>query len=355
MTAGEGMHIVVTGATGNVGTSLLRSLTADPRVTSVLGIARRVPNIQLDKTRWVAADVASDELAAHFRGADVVVHLAWIIQPSRDLYELRRVNVGGSTKVFEAVAEAGVGALVYASSVGAYSTGPKDRAVDESWPTDGIETSFYSRHKSEVERHLDAFEADHPDIRVVRLRPALIFKREAASGIRRLFIGPFLPNFLVRSTFVPAVPDVDDLRFQAVHSYDAGEAYLLAALGDARGAFNIAADPMLGPEELGDVFDARRVRVPGGLLRAAAAASWRLRLQPSPEGWIEMGYRAPLMDTTRARIELGWVPRYSSIEALRELLHGLRTGAGYPTPVLEPDLRSVRVKELLTGLGKRGP
>src|SRR5918999_1093924 len=113
MTAGEGMHIVVTGATGNVGTSLLRSLTADPRVTSVLGIARRVPNIELDKTRWVAADVASDELAAHFRGADVVVHLAWIIQPSRDLYELRRVNVGGSTKVFEAVAEAGVGALVY--------------------------------------------------------------------------------------------------------------------------------------------------------------------------------------------------------------------------------------------------
>ena len=78
-------------------------------------------------------------------------------------------------------------ALVYASSVGAYSPGPKDRRVDESWPTAGIESSFYSRHKAEVERLLDRFERETPSVRVVRLRPALIFKREAASGIRRLF------------------------------------------------------------------------------------------------------------------------------------------------------------------------
>jgi nucleoside-diphosphate-sugar epimerase len=183
----------------------------------------------------------------------------------------------------------------------------------------------------------------------------LIFKKEAASGVRRLFIGPFLPNFMVRSAFIPAVPDIDDLRFQAVHSYDVGEAYRLAALEDARGPFNIAADPVLGPDELGSVLGARPVRVPPRLLRWGAAASWRLRLQPSPEGWVDMGYQAPTMDTTRAQRELGWVPKYSSIEALRDLLEGLRQGAGYPTPVLEADLPSTRVKELVTGLGKRGP
>src|SRR5207248_5135284 len=106
---------------------------------------------------------------------------------------LRAVSVDGHRRVFDAVAKADVPVLVYASSVGAYSWGPKDRKVDESWPTNGVETSFYSRHKAEVERILDRFEEEHPDIRAVRLRPGLIFKREAASEIRRLFAGPFVP------------------------------------------------------------------------------------------------------------------------------------------------------------------
>jgi UDP-glucose 4-epimerase len=177
------MRIVVVGASGNVGTSVLRSLTRDPAVDSIMGIARRLPALHEPKTEWAQADVSSSELAPLFRRADVVIDLAWLIQPSRDLPTLRATNVDGNRRVFEAVAEAGVPALVYASSIGAYSPGPKDRRVDESWPTGGIESSFYARHKSEVERILDRFEREQPEIRVVRLRPALIFKREAASEI----------------------------------------------------------------------------------------------------------------------------------------------------------------------------
>jgi UDP-glucose 4-epimerase len=348
------MRVVVIGATGNVGTSLLRALSRDPEISSILGIARRLPDISLDKTTWLPGDIVRDDLVPHLRGADAVVHLAWLIQPSRDLAQLRSINVDGSRRVFEAVGAAEVPVLVYASSVGAYSKGPKDEAVEESWPTDGVPTSFYSRHKSEVERILDEFEERHTDVRSVRLRAALIFKREAASEIRRLFIGPLLPNFMVRSAFVPVVPDIDELRFQAVHSLDVGEAYRLAIVRPVRGAFNIAADPVIGPEELGRVFDARPVRTPPAVLRWGMAASWRLRLQPSPEGWIHMGYQAPIMDTARARGELGWVPKYSAIEALQELVEGLRAGAGYPTPALEPDMGTMRIKELLTGIGKRG-
>ena len=93
--------------------------------------------------------------------------------------------------MFEAVVRAGVSVIVYASSVGVYSPGPKGARVDEGWPRDGVASSFHARHKAEVERRLDSIERDHPKIRVVRLRPALIFKREAATGIRRLFVGPF--------------------------------------------------------------------------------------------------------------------------------------------------------------------
>src|SRR5919112_6754416 len=174
------MRVVVVGATGNVGTSVLHALAREPAVDSIVGVARRLPAMSFPKTEGAQADIRTDDLVPLFRGADAVVHLAWLIQPSRDEAELRSVNVDGSARVFRAAGEAGVGALVYASSIGAYSPGPKDRAVDESWPTEGIETSFYSVHKAEVERLLDRFEQDFPDVRAVRFRPGLIFKAEAA-------------------------------------------------------------------------------------------------------------------------------------------------------------------------------
>ncbi|MEA2419617.1 MAG: UDP-glucose 4-epimerase [Thermoleophilaceae bacterium] len=348
------MRVVVTGASGNVGTSVLRSLTADPAVESVLGLCRRVPRASFAKVEWRAVDVANSPLRPHFDGADAVIHLAWLIQPARDQALVRSVNVDGSARVFAATAAAGVGTLVYASSVGAYGPGPKDRRVDESWPTTGIQTSFYSRHKAEVERLLDRFEDEHERTRVVRLRPALIFKREAASGIRRLFAGPLLPGSLLRPALIGVVPDVDRLVFQAVHSYDVGDAYRLAVLGDASGPFNIAAEPVVDPSELARILGARRVPVPASVLRTAAAISFKLRLQPSEPGWIDMALDGPLMDVTRAHEQLGWRPRYSSRDALRDLLAGLREGAGLDTPPLEVGgAGPLRARELLSGVGAR--
>jgi UDP-glucose 4-epimerase len=348
------MRVVVVGASGNVGTSVLRSLADEPGVDSVLGVARRLPGLNEPKTDWALADVTSSDLVPLFRGADVVIDLAWLIQPGRDKETLRATNVDGNARVFEAVAEAGVPALVYASSVGAYSPGPKDRRVDESWPTNGIESSFYARHKADVERILDRFEREHTAVRVVRLRPALIFKREAASGIRRLFAGPFVPSPLVRRELIPVVPRTERLCVQAVHSYDVGEAYRLAAIRDARGPFNIAAEPVLDVEMLSKLLGARPLPVPPRVLRAGAAATYKLRLQPTEPGWLDMGLAVPLLDTTRAREELGWTPRYGADQALLELIDGIRDRAGIDTPPLAPDTGGpLRVRELLTGVGKR--
>ena len=349
------MRIVVTGATGNVGTSVLRALGRDPEVESIVGLARRMPTMKLAKTSWVQADVVRSDLAPLFQGADAVIHLAWLIQPSRDIQTLHAVNVEGSARVFHAAGAAGVGTLVHASSVGVYSPGPKDRRVDESWPTDGIETSTYSRHKSECERLLDRFEHEHAGVRVVRLRPGLIFKRDAASEIRRLFAGPLLPNRLVRPGLIPLVPDTDRLVFQAVHSHDVGEAYRLAAVNpEARGAYNIAAEPQLDASRIARLLRARTVRVPGGLLRGAADATWRLRLQPAEASWVDLALQTPLMDISRARAELGFAPEHGADEALGELLAGIRDGAGFDTPPLERRAGGpMRLRELLTGVGGR--
>jgi nucleoside-diphosphate-sugar epimerase len=346
------MRVVVTGASGNVGTSLLRALDGEAAVTSVLGLARRRPELELAKTTWATADVAADDLTGHFRGADVVVHLAWLIQPSHDPFAMWRTNVVGTERVLAAASQAGVGAVVGASSVGAYSPGPKDRRVDEAWPTHGVTTSSYSRDKAYQERLLDLFERDHPGVRVVRLRPALTFKRVAASEIRRYFLGPLFPGSLARADAIGVVPKVRRLRTQAVHTDDVGQAYRLAVVGDARGPFNLAADPVLDADTVAALLDARPVRVPAGLLKAGAAATWRLHLQPVSPGWLDLALQSPLLDAGRARAELGWRPRRNATETLQELLAGLREGAGAPTPPLDPRAGGpLRLGEFRTDVG----
>jgi UDP-glucose 4-epimerase len=349
------MRIVITGATGNVGTSVVPALAGDERVEEIVGIARRAPGWTPPRTRWVQADIGRDDLRSLLDGADAVIHLAWAIQPSRDPAELERINVHGSRRLFEAAADVGVPALVHASSIGVYSPGPKDRPVDESWPREGVPSSFYSRHKAAAERALDELEATNPRLRVVRLRPALIFKREAGPEIRRLFAGPLLPARLVRPGLIPLLPVPDGLVVQAVHGDDVAEAYRLAALSpDARGAYNVAAEPVLDPPTLAKLFDARRVRVPARALRVLADATWRAHLQPTPPGWVDMGLAVPVMDTRRARQELGWSAARSSTDALLELLEGMRAPAGLDTPPLEPRAGGrLRIREFVTGVGRR--
>jgi nucleoside-diphosphate-sugar epimerase len=228
--------------------------------------------------------------------------------------------------------------------------------VDESWPRNGVPTSYYAREKAEVERRMDYFEKENPDVRVVRMRPALVFKREAAQGIRRLFAGPFFPSFLARPEFINLVPQIEGLRSQVVHSYDVGEAFRLAIVGDARGAFNLAAEPVLDAEEIGRILDAHPLPVSARLARASAGLSWRFRLQPVSPDWLDMALNLPNMDTTRAHTELGWTPQYSARDALIDLLEGLRTGAGLETPPLSPSTGGVaRIREILTGVGRREP
>ena len=349
------MHVVVVGATGNVGSSVVRALAEDAEVDRVVGVARRLPSLSIPGVEWRSADITRSELVEIFDGADAVLHLAWAIQPSRDSKALRLTNIDGTRRVLDAVARARVPALVYASSVGAYSPGPKDREVDEGWPVEGVQTSFYSRHKAEVESMLDEFERGELGVRVVRMRPGLIFKREAATQIRRLFLGPFLPNVAFSRRVLALVPDIPSLRFQAVHTDDVADAYRRALLSpDARGAFNIAADPVLDSSRLAEILDARRFRVSPRVMRGGVSLAWRARLQPSPPGWLDMALEVPLMSSSRAAEELGWRPRTTADQALLELLDGMRAGAGIATPPLAPESSGrLRSRELRTGVGAR--
>jgi UDP-glucose 4-epimerase len=334
------MKIVITGATGNVGTSVIESLAEDPAVTEIVGLARRKPDLSFDKTRLVSADVTRDDLERHFAGADAVVHLAWLIQPERNPKLLEAVNVQGSRRVFEAAIAAGVPAIVHASSFGVYAAGPKDRPVGEGWSTAGIPTSLYSCQKSIVERHLDEIEREHPSLRVVRLRTGLVLKRPAASELHRNFLGRFVPMWLFRKRLIAVVPDIPQLRVQALHGTDVGRAYRQAILSDVRGPFNIAADPVLDADVVARLFGARKVRMKARTLRRLVVASYRLHLQQTSPGLIDMALQLPIMDITRAHEELGWHPQTSATEALMEVFEGMKEKAGMRTPPLQPARQS---------------
>lgn len=347
------MRVVVTGATGNVGTAVVEALAADDQVTEIVGIARRAPDIKPLKTRYVAADIGEDDLVPHLRGADALVHLAWMFQPTHRPEVTWQANAVGSARLFEAAAAAGVGAVVHASSVGAYSPGPTE-PVDESWPTHSLPTAGYGREKAYVERVLDAFEANHPGIRVVRMRPAFIFQRQAATEQRRIFAGPFLPNAVLRRGLLPVVPWPSGLRFQALHTSDVAEAYRLAVVSAAaRGAYNVAADPIIDADAVGELLGARTVPVPGMAARAALASLWHLHVVPAEPALLDLVQAIPLLDTSRIRTELGWEPGISSTEALREVLEGMAAGAGGETPTLAADSARGRLAEVASGVGEK--
>jgi UDP-glucose 4-epimerase len=337
------MRIAITGATGNVGTALLRALADSD--DEVVGIARRAPDqsaAPYASASWVICDVGESAsigaLIDAMRGADAVIHLAWQITPSRDEPAMRRTNVHGSRQVATAAVSAGVPHLVHMSSIGAYSPGPHARRVDESWPTDGIETSTYSRHKSTAERHLDTVEQDNPDLVVTRVRPSLIFQKDAGSEVGRYFLGPVLaaaasPLLKLKT---PILPVPARLRLQAVHSDDVATALVQIVRRRAGGAFNLASEPIVRAVDLAQLLGARLVDTSPAVVRRTTDLSFRTHLQPTEAGWFDMAMSAPLLDTARARDVLEWTPTVGAKDAVREILTGLAEGEGADSPPMEP-------------------
>lgn len=328
------MRIVITGGSGNVGTALLTRLGAGG-AHDLVGVSRRRPPEEppYSWAEWLSCDIGEDgatqHLRAAFTGADAVVHLAWLIQPSRDRKTMRRTNVAGTSAVVDAAVEAGVTHFVHQSSVGAYAAGP-GRTVDETWPTTGIATSSYSVDKAQAERIVDRAE---PHMIVSRLRPVLIFQDVAASEVARYFFGPLVPTALIRRGLLRFAPLSEALAFQVVHADDVAAAIELVLLERAGGAFNVAAAPVIGRAEFRDVFGGVGPAVPPRVLRTIAAGTWRARLQPTEPGWIDLAAGVPTMDSARL-MKLGWKPTRDARDVLSRFVDAMSRGAGRPGPLL---------------------
>ncbi|MEU5842425.1 NAD-dependent epimerase/dehydratase family protein [Rhodococcus sp. NPDC047139] len=348
-------RIVVTGASGNVGTALLRRLTAHPAQPDIVAIARRIPPARdpYAGATWSAVDLADPDVAnvltRTFAGADAVVHLAWGFQPSHRRDYLRRVAVDGTRAVAAAASEAGVGHLVHMSSAAVYSRGAYRRTVDEAWARDGVPTCVYSVDKVEAENVLDDYETKPNTPVLTRFRPGFIGQLVSGSGLERYVLPEFVPSGI--TNHLPVIPIDHSLAIPAVHSDDVASALVAALERRVPGPFNLGAPTPVGADDFAAPFDCPTVPMPWRALSAFAEATWRLRLQPVQGGWIDLAYNCPLLDCSRAREELGWSPKHDGPETWAETVQGMRSRAGTDSPVLTA--RTAR--ERLAALVERGP
>jgi nucleoside-diphosphate-sugar epimerase len=343
----QGATVAVTGASGNLGTALLRRLTAPGSgVAEVRGLARRRPPdvAPYDGVRWHLADlgtVAGDEALRDFLdGADAVVHLAWALQPGRHPDDLRRVNVGGTGRVVRAAAAAGVAHVVHLSSLGAYAPGAVGQQVTEDWPTTGIPSAQYSRDKCEAERVVREIAARHGDLTLTVVRPTLVLQPDAGSEIARYFLGPLLfgaarllPGSVARLLPVP-LPAVS-VAF--VHADDVADALVRILGRRAAGPFNLAAEPLMDAAAIARALGTRRVPVPALAVRTAVQAAFAAHVIPTEPGWVDIGLRAPALDSTRARRLLDWTPEHRGDEVLARFVAALGRGEGGEGPLLRPE------------------
>lgn len=334
--AQTGLTVAVTGPTGTFGSGLIPLLEADDRIARVVGIARR-PFDPIargwTKMEYRQGDVRDpDALTEAFRDADVVVHLAFLITGTSSRETTRAINVDGTLNTFRAAADAGAGRFVYASSVAAYGFHPDNPdPMTEQWPTRPANRLFYAREKAELERLL-ADQADaHPELDLYLLRPPVVLG-PAFLGAKDVLPGPLAPlGRRIAASLgragglpVPLPVAVPNFTTQFVHGDDVGLALLLCIVAAGPpGAYNIAGDGVLTGAQIARELGAVPIVLPTGPTRAAARGFSRLPFLPPAAEWVEVLAHPPIMDTTRARTELGWKPRYTGLEALRDTVRAL--------------------------------
>jgi UDP-glucose 4-epimerase len=342
----KGATVAVTGASGNVGTALLRRLTAPSSgVAEVRGLARRVPPqvAPYDGVRWFSTDLgtpaSADVLREFLDGVDVVIHLAWALQPGREPDRLRLVNVDGTRRVAHAAVSAGVRQFLHMSSIGAYAPGAVGQKVTEDWPTTGVPSAQYSRDKSEAERVVRQV-VGRPSGPVLSIaRPTLVLQPQAGSEIGRYFLGPLffgaarlLPGSVARRLPLP----LPRLAVAFVHADDVADALERIVDRQVPGPFNIAAEPVLDADGIAKALGTRRIPVPAFAVRAGLHAAFAAHLVPTEPGWLDMGTSLPALNTTRARRLLDWAPFHSGDEVLPQFVAALGAGTGGPGALLMP-------------------
>src|SRR3954447_11569939 len=329
-----GLTVAITGPTGDIGRALLRQLDDAPEVDKVIGMARRPfdpAELGLTKTEYRQGDILEpDSIKALVEGADVLVHLAFVILGGRD--ETQRINLEGTRNVFEAAVSSGVKRFVYTSSVAAYGFHDENpQPLTEEVAPKGTDEFYYSAQKAELERDLHRM-VDGSDVEAYVFRPCIVAGGDALMIIRaimdQLQLGGRLPQittFLNSVPFLkPVLPD-PGTPFQLVHQDDVAQALVAAITGRGEpGIYNLAGEGTISFSDLASAIGWYSVPVPNFAVDVTAELIARVAVMASEFQWINAARVPVLMDTQKAREKLGWDPAYDTRETLLDTVASAR-------------------------------
>jgi UDP-glucose 4-epimerase len=310
--------IAVTGVGGMVGRRLVQALDEDPSVSRIIGIDRRAPQgLSSPKLHFRVGDVRDTAVARALEGADVLVHLAFRVDPIHDEDAMRAVNVDGAEAVFEAALEAGVAHIVYPSSVVVYGAHPdNDVPLTESSELRGIPNFPYAEHKLDVERWLAPWVERHPELAVTVLRFGAL-------------LGPGVDNFITRSFEAPRIPTIRGHRppLQFLHPDDAVSAMQHVIEHRLTGIYNVCADGWLSFDEVTAIIGRGTIEVPEELAYGTVERMWTLGLGEQPPGVLAL-FTHPWVMSAHKLEATGWRPRHSNRDAVATMA---AEHAGYVT------------------------
>jgi UDP-glucose 4-epimerase len=329
-----GLTVAITGPTGDIGRALLRQLDAAPEVDRIIGMARRPfdpAEFGLEKTEYRQGDILDeDSLANLVEGADVLVHLAFIILGGHE--ETTQINLEGTKNVFAAAIGGDVKRFVYTSSVAAYGFHEDNpQPLTEDVQPRGTESFYYSRQKAELERELHRM-VDGSDVETYVFRPCIVAGEDAltmiSAPLEQLQLGGRLPQVTTFLNYVPflkpVLPD-PGTPFQLVHHDDVAQALVAAITGRGEaGIYNLAGDGTITFSDFASAFGWYSVPVPNFAVEVTAEVIAKVPFTPAEFSWINAARVPVIMDTTKAREKLGWEPAHDTRETLVETVQAAR-------------------------------
>ncbi len=317
------MRALITGGSGYIGSRLVELLAGRDEVERIVVADLAPPRFFLPKVQYERLDVRDGAGCRELIGRcapDMLVHLAFILNPIHDEGQMYEVDVNGTANVLEAAAEAGTQQVLVTSSTTAYGAFPDNPVpITEDWPVRGVPDYAYARDKTESDRLCQLWALKHPERTMTIVRPCIVF-------------GPNVDNYLVRFwTKQPFQADTGnlDLPFQFVHEEDVVDAISGLLLGGHGGAFNVTADGLISLRECGEVAGLPIRRMPKRVFAGMARALWAARASEAPPGQIRFTEHPWVASNEKVKQTLGWQPKYTSRETLEATIRAHK-GTGEP-------------------------
>ncbi len=289
MTAGV-RRVAVTGASGYIGTQLIRYLDAQDEVDHILATdIRRLRQKFSSKVQFIDHDVTEPFQELFQRhDIDAVAHLAFVLQPGHDADRIRSVNVGGAMNVMGACVGTGVRQLVCLSSTTVYGAHADNLPLlTEESPLRPVKGFIYGENKAEIEARLQDFRTSQPELSVSVLRTCPV-------------LGPNADNYVARSLSRSRLVGFrgHNLQMQFLHEDDMSRILAYCLLNGVDGTYNVAGIGSVGWEEMAQLGGQRLLKLPGPLLRALTGLTWAARLQSSSDASALELIRYPFLAST---------------------------------------------------------